>query len=718
MNIHQEKEQVGIKDTQLLKRMGEYALPYWRSLLFCLFLAFLIVVADLSRPYLLKIAIDDHINGLSQPMLSISAGAPDAKERLASLGRVMEGEEKLYVRLNSNDAAAYTGVVKVLPEGMEQAQIIELEGRKLMIQDWLPDLDSQTLRLVAADASGSGWTIVGTEAAYSARELTKSELEVFRAGDYRGFLTLGLLFLLIVGGGALLNYWQSNLLQFTGQHIIFNIRQQLFKHLSRMSMSFFDRNPVGRLVVRVTQDTEALNQLYSQVIVNLVKDFIVIIGVLIVMLQLSLKLSLIAFAVVPVLAVITFWYRRLVREAQRRARLILSRLNSFIAENLSGIRITQLFIREDRQREQFDALNDAYYRAGMKSSTVNSIFQPVIGFLGNVSIALLLWYGGVRVLDGTVTFGVLYAFTHYIRQFFQPLQSLAEKYNQIQTAMVGAERIVDMLNEKPGITDAPRPAALPAPVKGEIRFEHVWFAYNNEDWVLKDVSFTISPGQTVAFVGATGAGKSSIIQLINRFYDVQKGCIKLDGIDIRELPVAELRRTISVVQQDVFLFTGDIAHNIRLNHESITDEQVEEAARMVHLDEWIKKLPQGYGTMLGERGVTLSLGERQLLSFARSIAFRPQILILDEATSNIDTETELAVQDALYTISKDRTTLIVAHRLSTIQHADQIIVMHKGKVREMGNHYQLLAQRGYYYKLYELQYKERGAGAGGFATVR
>lgn len=706
MNIHQEKEQVGIKDSQLLKRMAEYALPYWKSLLVCLLLAFLIVVADLSRPYLLKVAIDDHISGLSLPMAAAEADAPGAREQISALGgRLMESGGWYYTRLKTTEASELDAVGQ-LPAGIVKAQIIELEGKSFMIRDWLPDLDSADLKL--EKGSDGSWAIQADGREVPSYELDRAALKDFRANDYRGFLMLGLVFLVVVASGSILNYLQSNLLQYTGQQIIFNIRQQLFTHLSRMSMSFFDRNPVGRLVVRVTQDTEALNQLYTQVIVNLVKDVIVIIGVLAIMLQLSLKLSLIAFAVLPVLAVITVWYRKLVREAQRMSRLILSRLNSFLAENLSGIRITQLFIREDRQREQFDSLNKAYYKAGMMGTTVNSIFQPVIGFLGNVSIALLLWYGGARVLDGTVTFGVVYAFTHYIRQFFQPLQSLAEKYNQIQTAMVGAERIVDMLNEKPDITDAPEPVALPQPVKGEIRFEHVWFAYNGEDWVLKDVSFTILPGQTVAFVGATGAGKSSIIQLINRFYDVQKGSIKLDGIDIRDIPVAELRRTISVVQQDVFLFTGDIAHNIRLNNEAITDRQVEEAARMVHLDEWLGKLPEGYLTPLGERGVTLSLGERQLLSFARSIAFRPQILILDEATSNIDTETELAVQDALYAISQNRTTLIVAHRLSTIQHADQIIVMHKGRVRETGNHSQLLDRRGYYYKLYELQYKDRG----------
>lgn len=698
MAIQSEKENVGIKDAQLLKRLLAYAVPYWRMIALCLALAFLIVLADLARPYLLKLAIDEHINGIGKPMVSVPAAQAQS---LSSYGKTVEAAGRAYARVKT---AANLDLDR-LPANAEKAQIVELDGTFYMIRDWITGGDSQHIS-VAESGGGKASLVIG-ERTIAAETLEQETVDRFRKDDYRGFAVLGLLFFAAVLGGTALNYVQSNLLQYTGQTIIFNIREQLFRHLSRMSMSFFDRNPVGRLVVRVTQDTEALNQLYSQVVVNLIKDVIVIVGIVAVMLKMSVKLSLLAFAVLPILALITFWYRRLVRDAQRRSRLILSRLNSFLAENLSGIRITQLFIREERQREQFDYLNGEYYKAGMTGTIVNSIFQPAIGFLGNLSVALLVWYGGAKVLEGGVTFGVVYAFTQYIRQFFQPLQSLAEKYNQIQTAMVGAERIFDMLNERPTVCDHPQPKHLPAKIRGEIRFENVWFAYNEGEWVLKDVSFTIQPGQTVAFVGATGAGKSSIIQLINRFYDIQKGSIKLDGVDIREIPLDELRRTISVVQQDVFLFTGDIASNIRLNDAAITDEQVEAAARMVHMDEFVRRLPDGYRTPLGERGVTLSLGQRQLLSFARAIAFRPQILILDEATSNIDTETELIVQDALHQISQGRTTLIVAHRLSTIQHADQIVVMHKGKVREIGSHFQLLAQRGYYYRLYELQYKEQ-----------
>ncbi|MFD0679056.1 MULTISPECIES: ABC transporter ATP-binding protein [unclassified Paenibacillus] len=695
MNIHIEKDVKKYKDSQLLLRLLGYAKPYWKMIVLCIAMAFLVVVADLARPYLIKVAIDGHINGLNKPMLAVESSNG---KKLESYGTSTSWDQYEYVRLEP-EAVEQGG----FPAGAEKRQIVKLENKEYMISGWLPSQQS----ILKLSESGGKPLITAEGQSFEAVALDEQASELFRKQDYTGFLTLGILFLLTVITAAILSYLQSNLLQYTGQTIIFNIREQLFKHLSRMPMSYFDRNPVGRLVVRVTQDTEALNQLYSQVVVNLVKDVIVLIGIIIIMLQLNLKLAFLSFAVIPFLAVLTFWYRSVIREAQRTARVILSRLNSFLAENLSGIRITQLFIREERQQEQFDNHNTQYYRAGMRGTVINSIFQPAIGFLGNLAIALLLWYGGGSVIDGGITFGVVYAFTHYVRQFFQPLMSLAEKYNQIQTSMVGAERIFDMLDEKSTVNDAVNPKSLPKQVRGEITFDHVWFAYNKEDWVLKDVSFTIQPGQTIAFVGATGAGKSSIIQLINRFYDIQKGSIKLDGIDIRDIPLDELRRCISIVQQDVFLFTGDISSNIRLNNHDITEAQVEEAAKMVNIDEFVKHLPQGYQTPLGERGVNLSLGQRQLLSFARAIAFRPEILILDEATSNIDTETELVVQEALHNISKGRTTLIVAHRLSTIQHADQIIVMHKGKLREIGNHFQLLAQRGYYYRLYELQYKEQ-----------
>ncbi|MEF3304423.1 ABC transporter ATP-binding protein [Paenibacillus sp. GYB003] len=696
MSIHAEKPVVDMKDRQLLKKMLAYAVPHWKMIALCIGLAFLIVASDLARPYLIKVAIDDHIGGLHKPMYATEA---DQADRLKAYGKPIVVGDKAYVRVNGSAESP------TAPENgaFAKMRIVEAAGASYLAEGWPDPAEQPDVR-----QNGERAELVGADGrTYAAVRLDEADVLKFREHDTNGLLSLGILFLAAVLGGAILNYIQSNLLQYTGQHIIYRIRNQLFEHLSRMSASFFDRNPVGRLVVRVTQDTETLNQLYTQVIVNLVKDVIVLFGILVIMMQMSLKLTALMIIVIPLLFGMTFWYRTVVREAQRKVRLLLARLNSFLSENLSGIRITQLFTREERQLEQFRELNGEHFKAGLRGVIVNSIFQPAVGFLGNFAIALLIWYGGRSVIDGAITFGIVYAFTHYVRQFFNPLMSLAEKYNQIQTAMVGAERIFEMLGEKPAIVDSENPKPLPKHVRGEIEFDRVWFAYNEGEWVLRDVSFKIEPGQTVAFVGATGAGKSSIISLINRFYEIQKGSIRIDGIDIRDIPLDQLRKAVSVVQQDVFLFNGDIASNIRLNESSITDEQIKEAARMVHMDEFIRKQPLGFATPLGERGVNLSLGQRQLLSFARAIVFRPQILILDEATSNIDTETELVVQDALKAISKNRTTLIVAHRLSTIQHADQIIVMHKGKVREVGNHYQLLAQRGYYYKLFELQYKER-----------
>lgn len=691
MRTQQEQELKNVMDYRMMSRLAVYAKPYWRMILLCIIMVLIIVVADLARVYVIKVSIDDYIKGVSKPMLST---ALDEADELSVLGKVMEVDGVAYVRVS--DDVDLTANIQA-----RQKQIVEVDEQYVLIDGWLP---RSQLSPTLAYAEGQPLVSVGDET-FAGELLSRDVYDAFRQYDISGFIMLGIIFLLIITIAALLNYVQTNLLQYTGQRIIFNIREQMFHHLSRMSMSFFDRNPVGRLVVRLTSDTEAVNQLYSQVIVNLVKDIVVLIGIVVVMLHLSVKLTLLTFLVVPILGVITFWFRLVVRRVQRRTRVLLAVLNSFLAENLSGMRITQLFTREKWQIAQFEEHNQAYYRAGMKGTTINSIFQPAIGFFGNLSIALLVWYGGISVIDGAITFGIVFAFTQYVTMFFRPLMSLAERYNQIQTAMVGAERIFEMLDEVPEASvSVGEPRSLSADVKGEIRFENVWFAYNEPEWVLRDISFTIKPGQSVAFVGATGAGKSTIIQLINRFYEIQKGAITLDGIDIRTIPLDELRRWISIVQQDVFLFTGDIASNINLHEERITREQVLAASKMVNMHDFVLKQPDQYETQLGERGVNLSLGQRQLLSFARAAAFKPQILILDEATSNIDTETELIVQEALHTMSQGRTTIIVAHRLSTIQHADQIIVMHKGQIRESGTHAELLAKRGYYYRLYELQY--------------
>ncbi|MFA9557029.1 ABC transporter ATP-binding protein [Evansella sp. AB-rgal1] len=594
MNIHEEKEIVNVVDRHLLRKLLAYAKPYWKKIFLSFVLASLFVVANLSQPYLIKVAIDDYLTVQSS------------------------------------------------------------------IQESL-----------------------------------------------QGFIFIGILFSLTIFFTASLTYIQDRLLQFTGQSIIFDIRQKLFHHLSRMHMQFFDRNPVGRLVTRVTHDTEALNQLYSQVIVNLVKEVLILVGIVIILLHLSVELTLLSFMVMPILLVLVFVYKKLIRNAHRYSRLLLSKLNSNLAENLSGMKIIQLFTRESKQIEQFDSLNNEHYRAGMRATIVNSIFNPAIGFLGNIALAVIIWYGGVGLLDSSLTFGVVYAFTHYIRQFFQPIMALADRYNQIQTAMASAERIFDMMEENPLIQNDPKAKYFPNNVDGKIEFQHVFFSYQDEEWVLKDINFQIKPGETVGFVGATGAGKSSIINLINRFYDIQKGKIYIDGQDIKKFKIDDVRTKIGIIQQDPFIFTGDVFHNIRLHNQDLSNDKIIELTKSIGLHDFVIGLPDGYETLLGEQGVILSSGQKQLLSFLRAIAFNPDVLILDEATANIDTETEQLVQQALNRISIGRTTIIVAHRLSTIKHADNIIVMHKGEIREKGTHKELVKQKGIYNRLYELQNKQR-----------
>nr|MDP5193014.1 ABC transporter ATP-binding protein [Neobacillus sp. 179.-C4.2 HS] len=526
-----------------------------------------------------------------------------------------------------------------------------------------------------------------------------------KMNDYQGMMYLGIIYFLLILISSICTYFQNNTLQFTGQYVIYDFRQAVFKHFSVMQMDFFRKNPIGRLVTRITHDVEALNQLYSQVIVNLVKEVLILIGIIALMLYMSVKLTLICFLVIPIIAIVTFYFKRVLRDTQRKLRSILSSLLSYLAENLSGMSVIQLFARERKQLDRFNELNEEHYRAGMRQTVINSIFNPSIGLFGNISLALLVWYGGRSVVDETITFGTVYAFTHYVRQFFEPLRGLADRFNQIQAALASAERIFETLETKPTIVNPVQPKELPEKVKGDIVFNHVWFAYKNEEWVLKDVHFRINQGETVGIVGATGAGKSSIIQLINRFYDNQKGIISLDGINIKNVLLNDLRRHIGIIQQDAFIFSGTVFDNIRLNHNAVSNEEIIKAAKAVNIDSFFSMLPQGYNTMLGEEGTVLSAGQKQLLSFLRAMIADNDVLILDEATANIDTESEQAVQSALREMSKNRTTIIIAHRLSTIQQADKIIVLDKGRIVEMGNHQQLLKNQMVYYDLCQNQNK-------------
>jgi len=524
-------------------------------------------------------------------------------------------------------------------------------------------------------------------------------------GNKEGLKNIALIFAAVITGNFIFNYIQVFLLNYTGQKIIYNMRQELYSHLLRMSLSFYDRNPVGRLVTRVSNDMENLNEMYTTVLVNLFKDIFTLTGIVIVMLRMNAKVALISFIAIPFIFLSALIFRKESRKAYRVTRVKLAKINATLSENISGMKIIQIFNREKYKYDEFFAINDEHRQASLREVFVFAIFRPSMDLIYSFSLALLIWYGGGRVLQGALPFGVLFAFVNYIDQFFKPINDLTEKFDILQSAMSSAERIFLLLDQEEEIKNIEAPKPL-GKIEGKIEFKNVWFAYEGENWVLKDVSFTINPGETVAFVGATGAGKTSIISLIARLYDIQKGEILIDGKSIKEIDKYELRSQIGVVLQDVFLFTGDIKGNIRLNNQGIDDEKIKEVAGFVNADTFIENLPNKYDEKVMERGATLSSGQRQLLAFARALAFNPSVLVLDEATSNIDTETELLIQDAIKKLIKGRTNIIIAHRLSTIQNADKIIVMHKGKIREMGKHQELLDRKGMYYDLYLLQYKE------------
>ncbi|MEP6572754.1 MAG: ABC transporter ATP-binding protein [Gemmatimonadota bacterium] len=539
--------------------------------------------------------------------------------------------------------------------------------------------------------------------------LTQRALDVaIPAKDVHLLSLLSGLYLLSLVLDFAFDYGQALLTTWIGQRVMLDLRLQIFSHLQRLSIPYFDRNPVGRLMTRVTSDVETLNELFSSGVVSVFGDVFTLTAIMVAMLVTDWRLALVAFGVMPLVLLTASIFRRHVRAAFRDIRTRLAQLNSYLQEHLSGMRVVQLFGREADASARFAEINQGHLEAHLRSITVYAIFFPVIELLTAVALAALLFYGGIRALDHTLTVGVLAAFIQLTRRFFQPLQDLSEKYNLLQSAMASSERIFNLLDTPVTIVEPETPRELPLHPRGEVRFENVWFAYGAErpghatNWVLKDVSFTARPGQTLAIVGHTGAGKTTIISLLLRFYDPQRGRITIDGVDIRELSSGEVRRLIGFVQQDLFLFTGSILRNLTLDA-PIPPEQAREAARRVGADRFIRRLPDGYEHVLGERGRSLSVGERQLLSFARALALDPRILVLDEATSSVDTEAEAQIQQAIAELMSGRTSLVVAHRLSTILHADEILVMHHGEVKERGNHQVLLQAGGLYERLYQLQ---------------
>jgi ATP-binding cassette, subfamily B, multidrug efflux pump len=543
-------------------------------------------------------------------------------------------------------------------------------------------------------------------------------------GDVRGLDLIAGIFLLVLLASFALEYLQTWVLQMTGQRIMFDIRMEIYTHLQRLDLRFYDRNPVGRLMTRVTTDVDVLNDLFTAGVVSIFGDVFTLLGIMIVLVMMDWRLALIAFSVLPLIVLVTQWFRRHVRDSYRTVRIWIARINAFLQEHITGMSTVQLFRREPRSFARFDDINRTHRDANVESIFYYAVFYPAIEIIGALAAALLIWIGGVWTLQGTLSLGSLVAFLLYSQRFFRPISDMSEKFNVLQAAMASSERIFSLLDtpvviESPGARTfgspevrsselpMPRTSELPTVRSSGLRFEAVSFAYNAQDYVLKDVSFEVRPGERVGIVGATGAGKSTIINLLLRFYDVSQGRILVDGVDVREKRLDDLRRMFGLVLQDVHLFSGTIADNIRLGNAAITDEAVRRAAETVHADAFIKRLPNGYDSPVAERGATLSVGQKQLLSFARALAFDPAILVLDEATSSVDTETEMLIRDALHILMAGRTTIAIAHRLSTIQDMDKILVMHKGELREYGSHQQLLAKRGLYFTLYQLQYKEQ-----------
>ena len=569
---------------------------------------------------------------------------------------------------------------------------------------------SSTMRLIAYMKPYAHWVIfalllvLGLTAFDLYRPMLVGDaIDTFGAnGDYDVIIATAIKYAVVLALSFAFNVAQTWILQKTGQNIILQMRKDLYRHIQSLGSRYFDITPVGKLVTRVTNDVEALNEMYSGILVQLFRNIVKIVGLAGVMLVLDVRLAAISFVLMPLVIGLTVLCQKIARNIYRLYRTRLTDINTFLSEHLSGMKIIQIFGRQERKFEEFHDKNTKLYKAFYREMLMYAVFRPLIYILSILSLMIVLWFGSRNVFDEIISVGTLYIFSNYIRSFFDPIQELAEQFSTLQSSIASAEKIFTVMDEEEFIPEVENPKQ-PDKIIGKIEFDHVWFAYDGENYVLKDVSFVINPGEKVAFVGATGAGKSSILNLIGRYYDIQKGHIYIDGIDIRQLSKKQLRSAIGQMQQDVFIFEGDVAYNIRLNDDDIKDAQVKAAVEYVNASHFIEKLPQGYHEPVTERGATFSAGERQLLSFARTLAHNPSILVMDEATANIDTETEILIQEALEKLMDGRTTIMVAHRLSTIQHADCIMVMHKGRICERGTHRELLEQDGIYRKLYELQ---------------
>lgn len=682
---YQEEQDIGkVFDFHIIKRLFGFMKPYLKYLIIAS--VFLVIAAgvEILYPYIVKIAIDDYIIKSGRKVSDTDAGQ-DIVEIAENTFFVTQAQlEEMNV---------------VLLRNWEKEHKLSSERYYYFNKDQVDDriLDMVAQRSELFEEYGN---LVLIE--YSNLKLLKSsDIALLRSKDIRGVLRIVLIFLGIILFGAIANYFQIYLSQYAGQLFMHAIRSKVFAKLQSLHLAFFDRNPVGRLVTRATNDVEAINEAFTQVFARLTKDGLLLIGIIAVMMMINIRLALISFVVIPVLLVVTFYFRVRARAIYRQVRAKLAKLNARFQENLSGIRVIRIFTKEKDNLASFDGINKEYLTANLRHVILMSFFRPLIEIVSSIGIGLVLYYGGGQVLTGKVSLGVLVAFISYVEMFFRPIRELTESYTLLQSAMASSERIFLLLDEKVGVVVNQKARDLKE-MQGAIEFKHVWFKYD-KDWVIKNVSFKVAPGEHVAFVGPTGSGKTSIINLISRLYDVQKGTIFIDGFDIKDITLPALRSQIGVVPQDIFLFAGDIKSNIRLNF-SLSDEKVQEIAALINADKFINRFPNKYDEDVTERGITFSTGERQLLSFTRALASDPQILVLDEATANIDAETELLIQDGLNKLMQGRTAIIIAHRLSTIKDVDRIYVVQGGEIVEVGTHEELIAEKGIYYKLYQLQF--------------
>lgn len=656
-----------------MKRLLSYLKPHKWVMTLATVLVLFIITVELYRPIIIGNAIDQYINGYYHPYVEADVSASDA---VNWNGLVLSRDQAV----SKADSASFYQIFLwkdhyYMAENLTRAECTALQNA-----------DTSVLKNYVREG---------------AQKLTSNDLKVLRQNDFKGILKAGILFLLLLFSGFFLNLADTWLLQKMGQQIVYKLREETFTHIHSLSLSFFNITPVGKLVTRVSNDTEAVNELFSTILVKLFKNVVKIIGYAVVMLSINVKMAGISFLLLPLVAILTFVFRHLSRKAYQITRNKITELNTFLSEHISGMKLIQIFAREKEKYSEFEGKSMELYRANFREIMTFAIFRPSIYLVSVIAMILVIRTGSLSVLNGSLSLGTLFVFITYISSFFEPIQELSEQLGTLQSSIASAEKIFSVLDVKPEIVSPADPA--PVNILGEIEFRHVWFAYEEENYILKDVSFVIHPGEKAAFVGATGAGKSTILNLIGRYFDIQKGQILIDGIDIHEIDLDVLRSAIGQVQQDVFIFTGDIKSNISLNNEAISPDDVRRAAEIVNADPFIQKLPHGYDEPVTERGSTLSAGQRQLLSFARTLAYDPKILVLDEATANIDTETETLITQALARLMDGRTTIMVAHRLSTIQHADKIIVMHHGEIKESGTHQELLAKDGLYKKLYELQ---------------